>query len=394
MAFTVEDIINRHIFQDVKLLAGEKGKKNEIHWFNIMEIMDSPETVSPNELLFTTGYGFQDANLYKHLISQLAQRGVSGIVIQTGYYIDSIPPYILNQADKLGFPVLSMPKEITFSEILHTMIQVVTPDCQRGWDDTAMRQAYSFLTQNLRNRTKELFPDCVEKAADQEERRVQMMLLEPVNYIYSDDTKWRECLTQIRSYIQSHSRVYCAQELPQYKYIFLVANSVQNCRAMLYDLSIKFTFLSERLGVNCYMGTDSLRFPEDAAVSLEHALEAIDTLRSIRARRGVCAYDNINFVRMVGRMHQTDYSAVLDNQPLQVLMNYDRANDTNYVHTLRVYLSNNCNVTQTAKQHFIHRHTLLKRLDKIGSIGGIDLEDYNTRIYMSVNLMFHDYFVY
>lgn len=395
MAFSVQDIISQHIFQDVELVAGEKGRKNEIRWFNIMEIMDSPETVSPNELLFTTGYGFQDAELYRELIPQLAQRGVSGMVVQTGYYIDSVPTYILNQANKAGFPVLTIPKHITFSELLHTMIRVLAPECQQGWDDNSMRQAFIFLNQSLKSKARELFPDCGSKSGAQPpEQRIQVVLMESANYIYADEGKRREYISQIRSYIQSHSRICCVQELPHFKYIFLVANSVQNCRSMLCDLSIKCTLLSERFGVDYYMGAETVHSLEDSGIALEHAVESIVTLRSIRARRGVCAYDNINFIKMVGRMHQTDYSAVLDNQPLQILLNYDRAHETNYVHTMRVYLANNCNVTQTAKQLFIHRHTLLKRLDKISIIGNVDLEDYNTRVCMSVNLMFHDFFVY
>ncbi|MGE4277556.1 MAG: PucR family transcriptional regulator [Lawsonibacter sp.] len=395
MAFTVQDLITRNVFPGLKLLAGKKGEKNEIRWVNIMEIMDSPESISPNELLFTTGYGFEDANLYRRLIPQLVQYRVSGIVVQTGYYIDSIPSYILTQADKLGFPVLSMPKNVTFSEILHTMIQVITPDHQCGWDKITMQQAHMFLEQTLKGRSQELFPNCTEKGhAVQENQHVQLMLLEPVNYICTDENKWRDCLTHIRSYIQSHSSIYCVQELPQYKFIFLVTNSDQNCLSMIYELGIKFTLLSERLGTNCYMGTKTIGFSEDAELSLQHVVDAINTLRFIGARRGVCDYDNINFIKMVGRMHQNDYSAVLDNHPLQVLLNYDRSNETNYVQTLRVYLSNSCNVTQTAKQLFVHRHTLLKRLDKIELIGGLDLKDYYTRIYMSINLMFHDYFVY
>ena len=65
MGLTVQDIMGKRLFQRLKLLAGESGVNREIRWFNIMEIMDSPESVAPNELLFTTGHGFQDFKLYQ-----------------------------------------------------------------------------------------------------------------------------------------------------------------------------------------------------------------------------------------------------------------------------------------------------------------------------------------
>ncbi|MPN17848.1 hypothetical protein SDC9_165203 [bioreactor metagenome] len=85
---------------------------------------------------------------------------------------------------------------------------------------------------------------------------------------------------------------------------------------------------------------------------------------------------------------------MLENQALQVLLNYDRINKTNYVHTLRIYLAESCNVSRTAKYLFIHRHTLLKRLDKISELSGLNLDDYYVRLYMSVTLLFHDFFAY
>ena len=114
------------------------------------------------------------------------------------------------------------------------------------------------------------------------------------------------------------------------------------------------------------MGTEYLRSPERLFVQLQHAVEGLSTLRQIKARRGVCSYQSIRFIKMLA----------------------------NYVQTLRIYLSSSCNMTRTANQLFIHRHTLIKRLSKITSICGLDLEDYYTRIYMSIALMFHDYFIY
>ena len=114
MAFTIHDLIGQKIFPDIKLVAGRRGISNEIFWINIMEILDSPKSIQVGELLFTTGFGLQEEETYRDLIPQLSRRGVSGIAIQIGYYIDSIPSYILEQADALDFPVLQLPKPSPF----------------------------------------------------------------------------------------------------------------------------------------------------------------------------------------------------------------------------------------------------------------------------------------
>ena len=56
----------------------------------------------------------------------------------------------------------------------------------------------------------------------------------------------------------------------------------------------------------------------------------------------------------------------------------DQKNGTDYIHTLFVYLCNDRNALQTSKALFIHRNTLLNRLEKIFKI--VDINQYSTHI--------------
>ena len=142
------------------------------------------------------------------------------------------------------------------------------------------------------------------------------------------------------------------------------------------------------------MGVDRLKSYEALNLAFEHVTECTDLLESLRAKRGVCSYDNMTFIKMFGILHQNEHSFVSDNQALQILLNYDRINHSNYVQTLRYYLADNCNASKTASRLYIHRHTLQKRLDKIYDLCGINPDDYYARLYMSISLLFHDYFAF
>lgn len=63
---------------------------------------------------------------------------------------------------------------------------------------------------------------------------------------------------------------------------------------------------------------------------------------------------------------------------LHDLLEWDRKNNTEYLKTLRLYIDNDRNVTQTAKGLSVHRSTLLYRLDKISSITHTNIEDTDT----------------
>ena len=151
-----------------------------------------------------------------------------------------------------------------------------------------------------------------------------------------------KCLNRIRSFLSVQASICCHQLLGDGSAIFLLSFPDENAyQPMLYELNIQLTFISEQDGVNYYIGTERFSSMEQLNLTLEHAMECIRLLESIHARRGVCSYDNITFVRMFGMLHRNNPSIVLDNQALQVLLNYDRKNQTGYVHTLRTYLADN-----------------------------------------------------
>ena len=128
MALTINDILNRNLFPGLELRAGAEFSSNIVSWVNIMEILDTTESVKAGELLITTGYGLDDSSAYTNLIRRLKERGTAGIMIQPGYYIDQIPPYILADADRLGLPVLFLPPDYSFSDLLHTLISEIASD--------------------------------------------------------------------------------------------------------------------------------------------------------------------------------------------------------------------------------------------------------------------------
>lgn len=394
MSFTVQNLLEQHIFENMHLLAGQKGLSREIHWINIMEILDSPDSVAPHELLFTTGYGLQNDAAHRNLVSRLAQRGVAGMVIQTGYYVDDIPAFLLGQADSCDFPIITIPKSITFSHILHTMMQVLNSTERQSWSDSQLQASDFFVRETVAKNSTALFGAPGENRRPSERQAARLMLLEPVNGQYLSAERWESTLSQISSYLTSCTSFCISRALSQNRQVFLLSVPERESHSLLYGLNIRLTLLSEQNGAACYVGSVELPEGSDSAVIVRRASEAIDALRSIHAKRGVCPWEQIKFILLLGHMHQFDHSAVLDNYPLQQLLDYDRRNGTNYVQTLRVYLSNNCSITQSAGYLFIHRHTLLKRLEKIREISSLNLEDWYTRVYMSINLLFHDYFIY
>jgi DNA-binding PucR family transcriptional regulator len=55
------------------------------------------------------------------------------------------------------------------------------------------------------------------------------------------------------------------------------------------------------------------------------------------------------------------------------ILDYDRAHDTDLVRTIEIYLVNDCNLQRTAAALFVHPKTVRYRLERIHTLGQVDL---------------------
>lgn len=92
---------------------------------------------------------------------------------------------------------------------------------------------------------------------------------------------------------------------------------------------------------------------------------------------------SLNFL-LEESMHRLPANMIC-HEKLLALHAHDQSQGTDYMHTLRVYLDTNLNAVQSARQLFIHRSTLLYRLDKIKEILESALNDPEELLYLSLS---------
>ena len=68
------------------------------------------------------------------------------------------------------------------------------------------------------------------------------------------------------------------------------------------------------------------------------------------------------------------------NEKIAKLYHYDLINKTNYIDTLYAYLLNERSLNEASKILYLHKNTILYRLDKIKNIANINLENYNEKL--------------
>jgi len=99
---------------DVTLLAGEGHLDVPVRWVHISELADPTPWLSGGELLLTTGIGLDSAKRQRDYIATLADHGLSGMGLGTGFTHDKVPKALVEAARGRDFPLFEVPYELPF----------------------------------------------------------------------------------------------------------------------------------------------------------------------------------------------------------------------------------------------------------------------------------------
>ncbi len=124
MALTVREALALGGLRRGEVLAGAGGLDRTITWVKILE---SPETISwlaEGELLLTVAFAIKDDEAaQRDLMRNLAAVGSSGLVIKPERYLPQIPEDMLGQADEYGIPLIRIPADVSYLEIMGPILE-------------------------------------------------------------------------------------------------------------------------------------------------------------------------------------------------------------------------------------------------------------------------------
>lgn len=119
--------------------------------------------------------------------------------------------------------------------------------------------------------------------------------------------------------------------------------------------------------------------------SYYQANEAIRHARN-NERGAVCYYENFMVDQLIDNISDEKILETFVDMSLGVLRNHDREHGTNLVRTLEIYFECNANVSIAAKKLFLHRNSLIYRMDRIKDILNTDLKNPSELLTLQVGL--------
>ena len=157
-----------------------------------------------------------------------------------------------------------------------------------------------------------------------------------------------------------------------------IAQNVQE--ALTRDLGIKTV-----VGIGTIVG-----HIRDLARTYKEAQVAIDVGKVFETERSIINYENLGIGRLIYQLPTTlcemFLREVFKKNPIDAL-------DQETLFTITKFFETNLNVSETARKLFVHRNTLVYRLEKIKKLTGLDLREFDDAITFKVALMVKKYLV-
>lgn len=123
----------------------------------------------------------------------------------------------------------------------------------------------------------------------------------------------------------------------------------------------------------------------------EQAYAALELGQKLNPNELVCRYLNYQVFDLFSEVKNPDILGRFCHPALAVLRQYDHNNNTHLYETLCIFLDNGCNIKFTSEHLYIHRNSLVYRLNRIKEICQLDLEDINTIFLLRLSFMIDSY---
>ena len=127
---------------------------------------------------------------------------------------------------------------------------------------------------------------------------------------------------------------------------------------------------------------------KDMANSFREARTALEVGKVFDTEHNIISYGNLGIARLIYQLPTTICQQFLDEVFKEGSI---ESLDQETLFTIQRFFENNLNVSETSRGLFVHRNTLVYRLEKIKKLTGLDLREFDEAIVFKVALMVRKY---
>lgn len=370
----VRDLLKLDTFKDFELVSGESGLDRGVSWPNVAQTVSIREWLVGGDVILMSGVGLKitDEFLTDIVIQAADGRAACIIMLINPEHIASIPQAAIDEAVKRGLAVFAAPWETKLSRVIGSVSMLVSNDRleermhsefldrllsgEINHDDSAYRQSM------------EKYGLLGKKAVAVIDYKFDEKYLQTENQAYHNDRVMRKMISLFERYF---GKINYLNQYNRQAFIISADNTeekdIVNTIRTIYNI-----FIKENKHVHVRIGIGEI------AQGLEGLKKSYDQSRIARKtinKSGVMFYKELGIYQLLFYIDDTSKIDDYVKEILKPLLIYDKKNNQNLIDTLREYLKCGQNVSQASQNLYIHRNTMIKRVEKIEELLGCSIKN-------------------
>ncbi|MBR5318029.1 MAG: PucR family transcriptional regulator ligand-binding domain-containing protein [Peptococcaceae bacterium] len=372
MGITVEKFMDLVSDYKLKLVAGENGLGNIAEWFHFVEHDRELLYLNEKELVFSTGGDMQDNAALLEFIRKLLRQHCSGLVLSAGCCMGEVSKEVVAYCHEYKFPLLKAPDDANISDIVKLFcLQILESEKANKQLFSAMKNAISFP-----QKTELYIPTFLQYGFRKKESYTTVIIeIEQIQALLAPEIQWL-----VKSIEQTLLSAGDKSFVLNMEGIFVLVLSNYTAQA-IRDIVLKIIVMLRMKEYTFFTGVSSnLAGLENLSSSYLQAKQTIDLSVKKDWKNMLVHYDELGVYQLLLSISDKTVKQRYYESVLGKLEQYDKNNRSNYLDFLGTYLECNCNINETADKLFVHRNTVVYKINKISEMLDVDLSDMEVKV--------------
>lgn len=366
MGYTIEDmLISASDKYEMKLVAGETGWANSISWILMVEDTTIIKSFNGKELAVTTGLGFATEERLLELVEILDERHAAGLIVNTGYYIMDIPKAVLDFCNARDLPLITTPWDMVMSELIKDMTVRIFLQSQT---DEQISGAFQRAIENPSQ--EELYRPSLSAAFDVD-GSFQVVVFSTDDLDSMDTLERKRIGYRLQIYLENIS--HNAHFFYYNGAFILIFNEVgkKDTDEIIDGFIVRAKHRMPEKEIFVGVGT-KVRDVKNVKVSYLRAKYALAFAE--REESDIKLFDEMGLYRLIYSCEDPGILDEMGETVLKVLLDYDKKHASDLVETLYQYLKLDGSVAKVSQEMYIHKNTIVYRMNKIKQMLGTELD--------------------
>jgi hypothetical protein len=390
MAIKLSELYKSTSKKDMKLIAGKNGINNIVSWVHMIESIETSIFLDGQELAFITGIALEKfdlkENLYE-LVEHTYNHHASGIVINTGPYIEEIPEEVIQFCDENNFPLFEVPWHTHIANLMKDFCYQITISDRVSFElSGALKNAIFFPSQH------ELYIPYLESHGFRTKWSYCIAVIEIFNQngmAAVNDKKSAKILKSIENIVYSYERTFVLELDGKFVLAFAeyTQEEIKNIIDEIKNRCMEILKNNEKIYFCIGENTKNI---ESIGKSARQAMDVLKLHRKKGSSNEVSMYRDLGVYKLLLAIEDKEIIKEFYQETIKELVQTDELKGSDLVTVLDSYLKNSGSIKAVSEQLFYHKNTVCYKLAKIEEIIGCNLSYMDVRLKYSLALMLRE----